>query len=103
MTVRIRNHLIAQYFPELDPYFSYCGRACHRPLVPRSQGIECPVFPRVQPDGPVEERGQTGKGSASERSTGKAASSIGCAVLPSVSYEAGLLINAVRQVRDDDR
>ena len=33
--VRIRNHLIAQYFPEMDAYFSYSEGPCHRQMVSR--------------------------------------------------------------------
>jgi len=97
--VRIRNHLVAQYFPELDPYFSYSeGPAIVRwCLDPRElHALSFEEFSRMV-------LSRNGGGRQRERLREiqrKAASSIGCAVLPSVSYEAGILVNALRQVRE---
>lgn len=98
-TVRIRNHLIAQYFPELDPYFSYSeGPAivkwCLDPGKLHTLSFE--EFSRMV----LTRNGGERQRRRLDEIHRKASSSIGCAVMPSASHEAGVLVNAVRQVRE---
>lgn len=98
LTVRIRNHLVAQYFPELDPYVSFA----EGPAIVR----RC-LDPKAVHDMSFREfSGMVLSRKATERQRqrlleihGKAASSVGCNVTPSVSHEAGVLVSAVRHVR----
>jgi transposase len=96
--VRIRNHLIAQYFPELDSYFT-CGEG---PAI-----VKWCLDPKELSTLPFEEFARM----VSSRNGGekqrirlreiheKAASSIGCEVHPSVPFEAQTLLEAGHQLR----
>ena len=69
--VRIRNHLIAQYFPELDPYFSYSeGPAIVRWCLDPKE-IQCSLFPGIQSDGLFKKSRSQTKDGAWKRYTGK--------------------------------
>jgi len=92
--VRIRNHLIAQYFQEMDPYFSYGeGPAIiARHLDPAAlSNIPCEAFiPMVSSrNGGERQRRRLFEIHA------KAGASIGCAVTSGVSFEAAMLIEAM--------
>jgi transposase len=95
--VRIRNHLIAQYFPEMDDYFSYgegpaIVKWCFNPAELANLPFE--EFVRM----------------VSSRNTGenqrrrllevhkKAASSIGCEITPGISFEAKILLEELQQL-----
>jgi transposase len=96
--VRIRNHLIAQYFPEMDAYYS-CGEG---PAIVRSY-----LDPRELADLPFPEFVRM----VSSRNGGekqrmrlkeiheKAPRSIGCRAHPSVAFEARTLLEALRHLR----
>lgn len=95
--VRIRNHLIAQYFPEMDAYFT-CGEGpaivkwCLDPKAITALPFEefaCMVSSRNGG-----EKQQTRLRTIRE----KAAGSIGCEVHPSVAFEARTLLEALRQL-----
>lgn len=96
--VRIRNHLIAQYFPEMDSYFSYGeGAAIVRWCLDPSglAGLPFEEFVRMV---------SSGNGGMKQRNRlreihRKAASSIGCAVHQSVAFEAGRLLDGFNQIR----
>ena len=102
--VRIRNHLIAQYFPEMDATFTYIEgpdivRRCLDPK--KLAGLEFPEFVRMVP---------SGNGKQEERLKeiyAKAASSIGCAAHPSVAFEASTLLDGGEglrvMIRETDR
>jgi transposase len=94
--VRIRNHLIAQYFPEMDAYFSYGeGPALVRWCLDPDKLAALPfeTFIRmVSSRNGVEQRRRLG-----EIHT-KAASSIGCVAHPSVAFEAATLLEGLRQL-----
>jgi transposase len=89
--VRLRNHLIAQYFPELDPYYR-CGegpaivRWCFNPK--ELARLPFPAFTRM-----VSSRngGEQQKRRLMEIHT-KAEQSIGCALTPAVPFEAELTL-----------
>jgi transposase len=103
---RIRNHLIAQYFPEMDASFSYSeGPAlvkwCLDPHELAGLSFEAFVVRVSSRYVGLEQR---------KRLMGiheKAGSSIGCATHPSVAYEAHTLLQGLEQIesmlRETDR
>jgi transposase len=95
--VRIRNHLIAQYFPEMDAYFSYSEgpaivRWCLDPVELAELPFEKFVRMVLSVNGGVQQRRRLG-----EIHT-RAASSIGCMPHPSVAFEAATLLEGLRQL-----
>jgi len=101
MRVRIRNHLLAKYFPELDRYYerSESGslaivRWCLDPSV--IAGLEYEAFAqRVAPGkrrGPQENRLQA--------IWKVAVDSIGCEAGPTVEFEAQMMVEGLQQTRD---
>ena len=97
--VRIRNHLIAQHFPELDPYFG-CGEG---PAI-----VRWTLDPKEISELPFEEFARmVSSKNGGERQTrrlreiqNKAASSIGCQAHPSVAFEAKMLVDESRRLQD---
>ncbi len=97
--VRIRNHLIAQYFPELDPYFGYGeGPAIVKWCLDPNEIMSLPFdeFVRMvsSRNGGEKQRQRL------QEIREKAASSIGCEAHPSVAFEAGVLVEEVRHLQD---
>jgi transposase len=93
--VRIRNHLIAQYFPEMDEYYRYNeGQAIVKwCLDPKEIAALSPEeFVRMVPD-----RGLKQRARMREIHT-RAASSIGCPPTPAVSFEGRALVEALHGV-----
>ena len=92
--VRIKNHLIAQYFPEMDAYFNYAeGPALVRCLDPKKlAGLQFGEFMRMVPLGNGKQDERLGEIHA------KAASSIGCAVHPSAVFEASILLDELKDI-----
>jgi transposase len=92
--VRIRNHLIAQYFPELDSYFT-CGEGpavvkwCLDPKKLATLSFE--EFARMVSSRNGGEKQQRRLREIYE----KAASSIGCEVHPAVAFEAQTLLETM--------
>jgi transposase len=94
--VRIRNHLIAQYFPEVDDYFTYIEgphivRNCPDPK--KLANLDFQEFARTVPSGNGKQRERLGEIYA------KASSSIGCAAHPSVAFEASTLLDGLKGLR----
>lgn len=95
--VRIRNHLIAQYFPEMDAYFSYGeGPAIVRWCLDPKELASLPFQEFVRM---VSSR----NGGDTQRQRlrvihEKAASSIGCMAHPAATFEATTLLEALRQL-----
>jgi len=96
--VRLRNHLVAQYFPELDPYY----RCSEGPAIVRwcfdpheIASLPFSAFARL-----VSSRsgGEQQKMRLSEIHT-KAARSIGCALTPAASFEAEHLLTTIAHVK----
>ena len=96
--VRIRNHLIAQYFPELDPYY----RCTEGPAIVRwcfdpheLASLSFPAFASM-----VSRRngGGSQEGRLLEIHT-KAAQSIGCALTPAVPFEAQRILTTITQTK----
>jgi len=90
--VRIRNHLVAQYFPEMDAYFTYAeGPDIVCRLDPRRlAGLELREFKNMVPKGNWKQEERLGEIQA------KAASSVGCAAHPSVAFEASTLLDGLK-------
>jgi transposase len=99
--VRIRNHLIAQYFPEMDSHYGRSereGLAIVRWCFPASQITELDVEPFIQRVTSrrirMEQRGRL------EGIWEKAGMSIGCDVVPGVDHEARVMVEGLRQIRE---
>lgn len=95
--VRIRNHIIAQYFPELDTYYNY-GEG---PSI-----VKWGIDPKELATLPFREfammfTSRSG-GEKRQRRLGeiyrKAGSSIGCRVHPQVAFEAKLLLRGLEEI-----
>jgi transposase len=97
--VRTRNHLIARYFPELDPYFGYSeGPAIVKWCLDPREITELPFeeFVRMvsSSNGGEKQRRRL------QEIRQKAASSIGCEAHPSVAFEGRVLVEEVRHLQD---
>ncbi len=100
--VRIRNHLIAQYFPEMDSYYGRSGsiglsivKWCLAPCV--IGNFEFDRFVRAVAGGRRLTLGQQ------KRLRGiwdKAACSIGCEPGEGLGFEAKLMVEGLQQIRD---
>jgi len=95
--VRIRNHLIAQYFPEVDSYFTYGeGPAIVRWCLDPKE-LSCLPFEEFVRM--VSSRNGGEKQHIRLREIHKkAGASIGCSAHPSVAFEAQTLLDALRQL-----
>ena len=96
---RVRNHLLAQYFPEMDRSFGtadteavvrWCGAA------DRIAGMELEAFMDLVAPGK--------KGLAQSRRLGaiwqQAIESVGCAAGEGVAFESRLMVEGLRQIRE---
>lgn len=95
--VRIRNHLIAQYFPEMDSYFNYgegpaIVKWCLDPAELAALPFEEFVRMVLSRNGGEKQRKRVW-----EIHT-KAGSSIGCATHPSVAFEGRTLLDGLQQL-----
>jgi transposase len=101
-TVRIRNHLLAQYFPELDKYYRNWGkevlaivRWCLDPSV--IAGLEYEEFVhRVAPNG----RGGVAQQERLRAVWKKAIDSIGCRAGESLEVEAKVMVEGLKYIRE---
>ena len=99
--VRIRNHLIAQYFPEMDSDYGRSealGLAIVRWCFPVSQITQIDV-------GPFIERVTSRRISMERRRRleaiwEKAGESIGCDVVPGLDHEARVTVEGLKQIRE---
>ncbi len=101
LRVRLRNHLVAQYFPELDRYYRQWGseglalaRWCLSPSV--ISGMDYEQFTRLVAPG-------TRRIAQRERLRAvwhRAARSIGCEVGEALAFEAKMMVEALAQVRE---
>jgi transposase len=98
--VRIRNHLVAKYFPELDRYFDqsekYSLAIVRWCLDPRSlSGYEFEEFVRM-----VAPQMRGGQQSGRLRTILQMAQrSIGCEMGPGAEFEARVMVEGLRQIR----
>jgi transposase len=98
--VRIRNHLIAQYFPEMDRDYERLGAAglsIVRWCLPASQITELDVEPFIQRVTSRRIRVETRR--RLEGVWEKAAESIGCNGVPGVDHEAKVMVEGLKQIR----
>jgi len=101
MRVRIRNHLVAKYFPELDRYYEQSERVslaivrwCLDPSV--IAGLEYEVFAqRVAPG-----KRRLCQESRLQAIWKLAVDSIGCEVGLAVEFEAQVMVEGLRQIRE---
>jgi transposase len=99
--VRIRNHLIAQYFPEMDRNYERVGAAglsIVRWCFPASQIAELDVDPFIQRVTSRRIRVETRR--RLEGVWEKAGASIGCEGVPGVEHEAKVMVEGLRQIRE---
>jgi transposase len=99
--VRIRNHLIAQYFPEMDSYYGRSeteGLAIVRWCFPPSQITELDVEPFIRRV--TSRRIRMEQRRRLEGVWEKAGMSIGCDVVPGVDHEARVMVEGLRQIRE---
>jgi transposase len=99
--VRIRNHLIAQYFPEMDRDYERLGAeglSIVRWCFPPSQITELDVDPFIQRV--TSRRILMEKRRRLEGIWEKAGESIGCDGVPGVEHEARVMVEGLRQIRE---
>ena len=99
--VRIRNHLIAQYYPEMDrdwERLGVAGLSIVRWCFPASQIAELDVDPFIQRV--TSRRIRIEKRRRLEGIWEKAGESIGCEDVPGVEHEARVMVEGLRQIRE---
>ncbi len=98
--VRIRNHLIAQYFPEMDRDYERLGAeglSVVRWCFPPSQITELDIEPFIQRV--TSRRVRMEKRRRLEGVWEKAGASIGCDGVPGVEHEARVMVEGLRLIR----
>jgi transposase len=99
--IRIRNHLIAQYFPEMDNEYGRSeaqGLAIVRWCFPISRITEMDVDPFIERV--TSRRVSMEKRRRLEALWEKAGESIGCDEVPGVEHEAKVTVEGLRQIRE---
>jgi transposase len=99
--VHIRNHLIAQYFPEMDRDYERLGAeglSIVRWCFPPSQITELDVEPFIERV--TSRRIRMEKRRRLEAIWEKAGESIGCDGVPGVDHEARVMVEGLRQIRE---
>jgi transposase len=98
--VRIRNQLIAQYFPEMDSHYGRSeteGLSIVRWCLPASQITQLDVAPFMERV--TSRRITMEKRRRLEEVWEKAAESIGCEAVPGLDHEAKVMVEGLRQIR----
>jgi len=99
--VRIRNHLIAQYYPEMDRDYERLGAeglSIVRWCLPASEMVQLDVEPFIERV--TSRRIRMEKRQRLEAVWEKAAESIGCDGVPGVEHEAKVMVEGLRQTRE---
>jgi len=99
--VRIRNHLIAQYFPEMDGDYERLGTeglSVVRWCFPPSQITALDVDPFIERV--TSGRIRVGKRQRLEGIWEKAGETIGCDGVPGVEHESRLMVEGLKQIRE---
>jgi len=99
--VRIRNHLIAQYFPEMDRDYERLGAeglSIVKWCFPASQIVQLDVDPFIERV--TSRRIRMEKRRRLEAIWEKAGESIGCDGVPGVEHEAKVMVEGLRQIRE---
>ncbi len=99
--VRIRNHLLAKYFPELDRYYKQSESTslaivhwCLDPSV--IAGLEYKRFVEMVAPG----KGRISRENRLQAIWKLAVDSIGCEAGPTVEFEAQVMVEGLKQIRD---
>lgn len=99
--VRIRNHLLAKYFPELDQYYKQSESTslaivhwCLDPSV--IAGLEYKRFVEMVAPG----KGRISRENRLQAIWKVAVDSIGCEAGPTVEFEAQVMVEGLKQIRD---
>ncbi len=99
--VRIRNHLVAKYFPELDQYYKQSESTslaivhwCLDPSV--IAGLEYKRFVEMVAPG----KGRISRENRLQAIWKLAVDSIGCEAGPTVEFEAQVMVGGLKQIRD---
>ena len=99
--VRIRNHLLAKYFPELDQYYKQSESTslaivhwCLDPSV--IAGLEYKRFVEMVAPG----KGRLSRESRLQAIWKLAVDSVGCEAGPTVEFEAQVMVEGLKQIRD---
>jgi transposase len=99
--VRIRNNLIAQYFPEMDSYYERLGaegESIVRWCLAASDIARLDVAPFIERV--TSRRVRMEKKRRLEEIWEKAGASIGCDAVPGLDHEAKLMLEGLRQIRE---
>ncbi len=99
--VRIRNHLITQYFPEMDRYYEGLGvegLSVVRWCLPASEIAQLDVNPFIERV--TARRISKEKRRRLEEIWEKAAESIGCDGVPGLDHEAKIMVEGLKQIRE---
>jgi transposase len=99
--VRIRNHLIAQYFPEMDRDYERLGAeglSIVKWCLAASEIAQLDVDPFI--DRVTSRRITMEKRRRLEEVWKKAAGSIGCDAVPGLDHEAKIMVEGLRQIRE---
>jgi transposase len=99
--VRIRDHLIAQYFPEMDRGYERLGAeglSIVRWCFPVSQIVQLDVDPFIERV--TSRRVRMEKRRRLEAIWEKAGESIGCDGVPGLEHEAKVMVEGLRQIRE---
>ncbi len=99
--VRIRNHLITQYFPEMDRYYKGLGvegLSVVKWCLPASEIAQLDVKPFIERV--TAQRISKEKRRRLEEIWEKAAESIGCDGVPGLDHEAKLMVEGLKQIRE---
>ena len=99
--VRIRNQLIAQYFPEMDRYYERLGvegLSIVKWCLPASQIAQLDVEPFIERV--TSRRIRMEKRRRLEAVWEKARESIGCDGVPGVGHEAKVMVEGLKQIRE---
>jgi len=99
--VRIRNHLIAQYFPEMDRDYERLGAeglSIVRWCLPASGIVQLDVDPFIERV--TSRRIRIEKRRRLEEIWRKAAESIGCDGVPGLDHEAKVMVDGLKQIQE---
>jgi transposase len=99
--VRIRNHLIAQYYPEMDRDYEQLGAeglSVVRWCLPASEIAQLDVEPFIERV--TSRRIRREKRRRLEAVWEKARESIGCEAVPGLEHEAKVMVEGLRQIRE---
>jgi transposase len=99
--IRIRNHLIAQYFPEMDRDYERLGAeglSIVRWCLPASQIARLDIDPFIERV--TSRRIRMEKRRRLEAIWEKAGESIGCDGVPGVDHEAKVMVEGLKQIRE---